>query len=116
VSLTKSRPVNERGERVTPSDFEAHRASHDVLGPCCLCPFQLEIAGGFKESVVFMVGHGRYTGEYVAGCADGQCNYFGMGRMTWNLDKTIEALVPVFAERLHGREGIPVRRYPLRGK
>jgi hypothetical protein len=77
----KSRPVNERGERVTPSDFEAYRTSHDVLGPCCLCPLQFETTGDFKESVVFMVGSGRYAGEYVAGCADGQCNYFGTMRI-----------------------------------
>jgi hypothetical protein len=70
------RPINERGERVTPSDFEAYRTSHDILGPCCLCPFQFQDTGEFKESAIFMMGHGRYAGEYVAACADGQCNYF----------------------------------------
>ena len=75
--ITFHRPVNDRGERVTPSDFDAYRMSHDVLGPCCLCPFQHSDVGHFKESAIFMVGHGRFAGEYVAACAEGRCDYFG---------------------------------------
>ena len=63
-----------------------------------------------------MVGLGRYAGEYVAGCADGQCNYFGTGRLLFDRDKNIDPLFPVFMERLHARQGLLVRRYPLRGK
>ena len=38
------------------------------------------------------MGHGRYAGEYVAGCADGQCNYFGTGRILLICDINIEPL------------------------
>jgi hypothetical protein len=36
-----------------------------------------------------MASHGRYVGEYVAGCADGQCNYFGTGRMPSTVTKEL---------------------------
>ena len=77
---TACRPVNQHGERVTPSDFEAYRLSHKVLGPCCLCPFQDRDVRNYKESPIFMVGLGRYAGEYVAACADNRCSYFGRSR------------------------------------
>jgi hypothetical protein len=33
--------------------------------------------GDFVEAAIYMVGHGRYGGEYVAACAEDQCGYFG---------------------------------------
>ena len=73
--------MNERGEHVAPSDFEAHRRSYHVFGPCCLCPFQHEGKGVFEESAIYMAGHGRFAGEYVAACAKNECDYFGDTRL-----------------------------------
>lgn len=70
--------MNEHGERVPPSDIRLHRLSHDVLGPCCLCPLQNNVGESFVESTISMVGHGLYAGEYVATCAKGECDYFGI--------------------------------------
>ena len=81
LKVTACRPVNQHGERVTPSDFEAYCLSHQILGPCCLCPFQDRDLCNYKESPVYMVGYGRYAGEYVAACADGSCKYFGKSQL-----------------------------------
>jgi hypothetical protein len=62
---------------VSPSDFEAYCLSHDILGPSCLCPFKKKDMGHFVESAIYLVGHGRYAGEYVAACAEDRCGYFG---------------------------------------
>jgi hypothetical protein len=100
---------------VAPSDFEDHRMSYDVLGPCCLCPFQHRDIGDFKESVIFMAGYGRYVGEYVAACADGRCDYFGSVKFVWlRSPRTDKHLV--FMERFHARRGTLIRRYPIRGQ
>jgi hypothetical protein len=108
------RPTNSQGERVTPSDFEVHRASHVVLGPCCLCPFQHQDAGDFKESVVFMAGFGRFTGEYVAACANGQCDYFGKNLFHPAVQESHQPVV--LMERLHANRGTVIRQYPVRGQ
>jgi len=75
--LTRDRPVNDVGERVTPSNLAAHRLSHCFLGPCCICPAIFEDVTAFTEAAFAMMLSGRYIGEYVAKCARGQCKYFG---------------------------------------
>jgi hypothetical protein len=73
----QTRPVNQRGQRVTPSELEAHRFSHVMLGPCCMCPFLKECPDDFSESAIFLVTNGKYFGEYVVACAKNECGYFG---------------------------------------
>ena len=113
--LTATRHINDRGERVTPSDFEAYRMSYDILGPCCLCPFQFRDIGNFKEAAVSMMSRGRYVGEYVATCADGRCHYIGRIKPV-NGGHELMYFVQDFLERLHGCRGTRVGRYARRGK
>jgi hypothetical protein len=62
---------------VKPSDFDAHRISHQILGPCCLCPF-IDVTGpDFVESTLCVVTLGPFTGEYAFMCARDRCGYFG---------------------------------------
>jgi hypothetical protein len=98
---------------VSPSDFETYRLSHDIQGPSCLCPFEKKDMGDFVESAIYMVGHGRYTGEYVAACAEDHCGYFGKPFGQPSL--MVLTGCSVFMERLYHKRGLPVRRYPLRG-
>jgi hypothetical protein len=79
TNLTKVRPSNDIGERVVPSDFEAYRLSHDIQGPCCLCPLLHEDVGAFAEATMKMVVRGRHAGEYAVMCAKDRCGYFGNG-------------------------------------
>jgi hypothetical protein len=60
-----------------PSDFERHRTSHQVLGPCCLCPVLESTGPDFVESVICVVTQGPFAGEYAAMCARDKCGYFG---------------------------------------
>jgi hypothetical protein len=65
------------GHRVAPSDLRDHRLSHQFLGPCCLCPLRSAERPRFVEAAIFVVKSGRFSGEYVAECALGECGYFG---------------------------------------
>jgi hypothetical protein len=71
------RPVNQGGQRVAPSELEAHRFSHDMLGPCCMCPLLRPCEDNFSEAAIFLVTRGQHFGEYVAGCATNECGYLG---------------------------------------
>jgi hypothetical protein len=71
----RDRPVNDAGERVTPSDLAAHRLSHRFLGPCCLCAVSDQPT--FTESAIVMVLSGHRAGQYVARCAQALCGYYG---------------------------------------
>jgi hypothetical protein len=71
------RPVNDRGERVTPSDLREHRMSHRFLGPCCICPAITEGRNEFTEAAFVMLTSGPRVGHYVARCASGECKYIG---------------------------------------
>jgi hypothetical protein len=76
-NLLANRPTNEQGERVTPSDLGAHRLSHAMRGPCCLCPLNQRRANDFQEAAMYLVRRGRFMGEYVAACANSECGYLG---------------------------------------
>jgi hypothetical protein len=108
------RPTNDHGERVPPSDLRLHRLSHEVLGPCCLCPLDRN-KEEFVESAISMVARGRYAGEYVATCAKDECNYFGEILVN---SRGCASLTyrPVCIERIYARRGVPIRHYPLRGQ
>jgi hypothetical protein len=78
---TEFRPVNESGERVTPSDLLAHRGSHEFKGPCCMCAASQganpTAAAPYTEASIFVPAEGPFSGEYVAACAHGNCRYWG---------------------------------------
>jgi hypothetical protein len=71
------RPTNERGERVVPSDLDSHRLSHRFRGPCCLCPIDPVHNSTFIEAAIYAAPTGRYVGEYIARCAERECDYLG---------------------------------------
>ena len=71
------RPVNDVGQRVTPSDLTDHRMSHRFLGPCCICPAIIEGRTEFSEAAFVMLMSGPRVGQYVARCASGECKYVG---------------------------------------
>ena len=71
------RPVNEAGERVTPSKLLEHRHSHEFLGPCCLCASLESDGSSYTEASIFVAMSGPTAGEYTAACATGQCRYWG---------------------------------------
>jgi hypothetical protein len=71
------RPVNEVGERVTPSKLLEHRHSHEFLGPCCLCASLESDGSSYTEASIFVAMSGPTAGEYTAACATGQCRYWG---------------------------------------
>ena len=71
-----SRPITQTGERVPPSDFDGYRVNYDFRAPCCLCANDA-VGGRYTESAVFLALDGKYTGEYVAGCASDTCGYIG---------------------------------------
>ena len=77
TSHNRDRPVNDVGERVTPSDLDNHRLSHRFLGPCCICPAINNEHVAFTETAITVVLFGRRAGQYVARCATGGCGYLG---------------------------------------
>ena len=76
-TMIPSRPSTTEA-RIEPSELRGHRMSHQMLGPCCLCPLAYPRGPDFSESAIYVVsGHGSLSGEYVASCARGRCDYFG---------------------------------------
>lgn len=65
------------GERVRPSELQDHRKSHQVLGPCCLCPMTDTSQPDFVEAAIYVLPVGPFSGQYVTSCARDQCGYFG---------------------------------------
>ncbi|KIM71671.1 hypothetical protein PILCRDRAFT_830210 [Piloderma croceum F 1598] len=70
--------------------------SHQMLGPCCLCPLAYPTGPDFVEAAIYMVPAGLLSGEYVASCAKGRCDYFA------------------FIERLYNKNGLYIENYPRR--
>jgi hypothetical protein len=68
------RPTDDELERVPPSELPAHRESHVLENPYCLC---LLFGSCPKEIAIFIETAGAYSGEYVAKCAKNECGYFG---------------------------------------
>jgi hypothetical protein len=109
--IQMTRPTNEHGECVPPSELCSHRLSHNVQGPCCPCPLQNNVDKFFMESTICMVHHGRYAGEYVATCAKDECDYFGISSGPLTCSGLTSC--PVFVEWIYGRRGVPIHYYPL---
>ncbi|KAI0043346.1 hypothetical protein FA95DRAFT_1609463 [Auriscalpium vulgare] len=89
-------PVREDGARVPPSDLVNHRATHCFRGPSCLCSALDPDPNAFTEAAIFRARSGRLSGQWVAACANSVCHYFYV------------------IERLYARQGLPIKRYPLR--
>ena len=73
------RPMDEAGEKVTPSALPAFCAE-GFRRPCCLCsvPGLDSIGIGYKESAVCMNIGEVHFGEYIIRCADRKCGYKGV--------------------------------------
>lgn len=65
------------GARIDPSDLHEYRQSHQLLGPCCLCPFISEAQPDFVEAAIYLAPTGPNAGYYVASCARDECGYLG---------------------------------------
>lgn len=91
-NLLQLRPCDEAtGERVPPSMLEAFRRTHDLKGPCCLCPF-LDRSNNYAEAFIGIVevarhelefSHSEPYGEYVAVCSRWRCGYFREYFLIW---------------------------------
>ena len=68
------------GQHLHPSQFQRHRSTNHILGPCCLCPLNDEYAPDFLETVIHKKDTGPHAGKYVAECAGKKCRYLGESR------------------------------------
>jgi hypothetical protein len=88
------RPINERGERIPPSEFDHYRGRYDFSAPLCLCPLLYRDTWPTNpvtppESSVFVSMAGPSIGEYIAECSSRRCGYFGTyGSENWVLTIT----------------------------
>ena len=69
-------------EQIRPENLTAHWVSHQMLGPCCLCPLVDPNAPDFVESAMYRATDGKFLGQFVATCAHNRCNYIG-GSFQW---------------------------------
>jgi hypothetical protein len=74
---SKDDSLDEPRGRITPSDLREHRVSHQMLGPCCLCPMIDLNQPDFVEAAMYMPVTGPFAGQYIATCARDKCGYFG---------------------------------------
>ncbi|KAH6919054.1 hypothetical protein BKA70DRAFT_1417051 [Coprinopsis sp. MPI-PUGE-AT-0042] len=68
------------GRRVTPSDLEGHRRTHQFRAPSCLCAFldrklYTESSIGVVHVPMELSKSSSLNGEYTAECATGRCGY-----------------------------------------
>jgi hypothetical protein len=77
INIIPSRPSTIKA-RIPPSELRDHRTSHQMLGPCCFCPLAYPKGPDYVEAAIYEVLRGSLLGEYVASCARGKCDYFGM--------------------------------------
>jgi hypothetical protein len=113
------RPVNEGGERVTPSNLLDYRRSHELQGPCCLCASLSPDESAYTEASIFLAKSGPSAGGYVAACATGQCRYWGNYKfplMIVYISLTGPPTLTVGLEHLYNQRGLLVKRYPLLGE
>ena len=71
------RPINDRGERVAPSDLLEYRRFHKFRGPECMCAIDDAVDNATSETAIFVSSAGKFAGEYVAACAASVCGYIG---------------------------------------
>jgi hypothetical protein len=110
------RPVS-GGVRIPPSGLRHYRATHQYLGPGCLCPLlePLSQEPAFTEAAIYLTTNGRYQGEYVAECAKSRCGYLGQSRFPLLKQALNLHHHPVPLERMYPMRGVPVKEYLLRG-
>jgi hypothetical protein len=79
LRILQRRPINEAGERVTPSTLPTFRAE-GFRRPCCLCavPGLDGVGMGYKECSIYMCIGKQHFGKYMVGCASRKCGYRGM--------------------------------------
>lgn len=108
-----SRPVDEHGSRVTPTDLADHRMSHEFKAPCCLCASTL---GGtsYTETVFHMEVTGEHRGRYVASCATNSCGYISKSSSIIQYAGLL-IICLVVVERMYEKRGLLLMRYPRRG-
>lgn len=68
--------------RVHPSDLVDYRTTHQMLGPCCLCPLVSNNQPDFVEAAIYMPSEGDHAGKYIANCARDLCGYQGQLTMS----------------------------------
>lgn len=73
---SRIRPVNTLGARVPPDELHAHRRTHEVRFPECLCNSRFSYPAHY-EAAIFCVERGHLAGLWVAACARGHCGYLG---------------------------------------
>ena len=117
------RPVDDAGERVTPSDLLEYRNSHDFRGPSCMCASLDLDTAAYTESAIFVATCGPSTGKYVAACATGQCRYWGTSILLRSQPAVYVSNLPlhparrlVCLEQLYSEHGLLVKRYAPRGQ
>jgi hypothetical protein len=74
VFNVQRRPVNEAGERITPSGLLDYRMAYVFQAPCCLCA-SVTPGSDYTESAIYVPIGGEFVGEYVAACATDSCGY-----------------------------------------
>jgi hypothetical protein len=74
LNRQRARPTTVEG-RIPPSEMQAYRTSHRMLGPCCLCPLMDAATPNFVEAAIYMATDGEEAGQFVARCAKDACGY-----------------------------------------
>jgi hypothetical protein len=83
VFNVQQRPVNEAGERITPSGLLDYRMAYVFQAPCCLCA-SVTPGSDYTESAIYVPIGGEFVGEYVAACATDSCGYMCKLLIIWN--------------------------------
>ena len=111
------RPINDAGERVTPSNLLEYRRSHDFKGPCCLCASVHSDEAAYTESAIFLAVRGPSAGKYVSACATGHCRYWGKTlTRSYAYVNMASRTCTVCLEQFYDQIGLLVKRYGPRGR
>ncbi|KAF8241064.1 hypothetical protein L208DRAFT_1463692, partial [Tricholoma matsutake] len=113
LKLTKWHwPIHAR-KHVAPGTLHEHHEHYQFLGPSCLCPLLQQVSEDpvFTEAAIYILVFGRYTGEYVAKCANSRCRYIGQSpSILKNAVSVYSGPVPL--QRLYQVVGTPVWTFP----
>ncbi|KAF8232960.1 hypothetical protein L208DRAFT_1269147 [Tricholoma matsutake] len=113
LKLTKWHwPIHAR-KRIALGTLCEHCEHYQFLGPSCLCPLLQQVSEDlvFTEAAIYILVFGRYAGEYVAKCANGQCGYISQfPSILKNAVSVYSGPVPL--QRLYQVVGIPVQMFP----
>lgn len=117
LQLTHTLRPSTREACVPPCAMQQHRMSHQMLGPCCLCPMLDVNLPDFVEAAIYEVPAGeRYAGQWVASCARDRCGYFGKPpEFRKRIKGAYQLTLSVAMERYYDQNGIRIRCYTRRG-